>query len=128
MMATLASAGFLVNMIPQEPNNNRHLWEGIESGTRNFAVSNGSVYVVTGPLFSGKKISFLNDRVAVPTQIFKLLYDPIHKSGGVFLVDNIVLESDDSGHCRRIPSWVPEDKDLTPLQYRYKLPPIPDAE
>ena len=46
----------------------------------------------------------------------------------LFLVDNIVLESDDSGHCRRIPSWVPEDKDLTPLQYRYKLPPIPDAE
>lgn len=78
----------LVNMIPQEPNNNRHLWEGIESGTRNFAVSNGSVYVVTGPLFSGKKISFLNDRVAIPTQIFKLLYDPIHKSGGVFLVGN----------------------------------------
>lgn len=79
----------LANMIPQNPNNNRHLWEGIESGTRNYAVSNGSVYVITGPLFVGKNISFMNDRVAIPTQIFKMLYDPKKKVGGVYLVDNV---------------------------------------
>ena len=79
----------LANMVPQEPNNNRHLWEGIESGTRNYAVSSGSVYVITGPLFVGKDISFLNNRVAIPTQIFKLLYDPVKKTGGVYLVDNV---------------------------------------
>ena len=79
----------LANMIPQNPNNNRHLWEGIESGTRNYAISNGSVYVITGPLFVGKNIRFLNDRVAVPTQIFKLLYDSKSNAGGVYLVDNV---------------------------------------
>jgi endonuclease G len=79
----------LANMIPQDPKNNQHLWEGIESGTRNFAMSNGSVYVITGPLFTGQKTQFLRDRVAIPSQIFKVLYDPVHRTGGVYLVDNI---------------------------------------
>jgi endonuclease G len=78
----------LANMIPQDPNNNRHLWEGIESGTRNFAIKNGKVYVITGPLFVGSTIRFLNNRVAIPTQIFKLLYDPVNNTGGVYVVDN----------------------------------------
>lgn len=79
----------LANMIPQDPNNNRHLWEGIESGTRNFAVKNGKLYVITGPLFVGKNIGYLNNRVAIPTQIFKLLYNPINNTGGVYVVDNV---------------------------------------
>lgn len=78
----------LANMIPQNPNNNRHLWEAIESGTRNFALTNGKVYVITGPLFVGQNLKFINNRVAVPTQIFKLLYNPINNTGGVYVVDN----------------------------------------
>lgn len=46
----------------------------------------------------------------------------------LFLVDNIVLESTDSGRCRLKSNWVPEDNDLTPMQYRYKFPPILDME
>lgn len=79
----------LANMVPQNPENNQHTWEGIESGTRKFATSNGSVYIITGPLFNGAKIKFLKDRVAIPSQLFKVLFDPVHKTGGVFLVDNI---------------------------------------
>jgi endonuclease G, mitochondrial len=78
----------LANMIAQNSKNNQHLWEGIESGARNFAVRSGAVYVITGPLFIGKNLEFLRNRVAVPTQIFKLLYDPARKAGGVYLVDN----------------------------------------
>lgn len=80
-------------MVPQNPDNNRHLWEGIESGTRNFAISNGKVYVITGPLFRGKNIKFMNNRVAIPTQIFKLLYNPVDKTGGVYVVDNIATQT-----------------------------------
>lgn len=79
----------LANMIAQDPKNNRGLWSSIESGTRNYAASNGTVYVITGPLFVGQKIKFLKDRVAIPTQLFKLLFDPRHQAGGVFLVDNV---------------------------------------
>lgn len=79
----------LANMIAQDPQNNMHLWESIEAGTRNYAIQHERVYVITGPLFKGQSIKFINNRVAVPTQIFKLLYDPATKAGGVYLVDNI---------------------------------------
>lgn len=83
----------LGNMIPQNPSNNRHVWEGIESGTRNYAVSSGKVYVITGPLFIGANIRFMNNRVAIPTQIFKLLYNPANQTGGVYVVDNVDTEA-----------------------------------
>lgn len=85
----------LANIIPQHSANNRHVWEGIESGTRQYAMTHGEVYVTTGPLFIGSDISFLNGRVAVPTRIFKLLYDPVRKSGGVYVVDNIDTQNID---------------------------------
>lgn len=78
----------LANIIPQNPDNNRKLWEGIESGTRNYAVTRGAVYVITGPLFVGQQIDFLKTRVAIPTHVWKLLYDPGRKAGGVYLVQN----------------------------------------
>ena len=79
----------LANIVPQEPNNNRHVWQSIESGSRNYVKEHGALNVITGPLFIGAKISFINDRVAVPTHLWKLVYDPVKKSGGVFLVQNI---------------------------------------
>lgn len=53
----------------------------------------------------------------------------------LFLVDSIVLKLNDDGvyeasggRCRHANNWVPVEENLTPTQYRYKLPPIPDAE
>lgn len=78
----------LANMVPQNPNNNRHLWEGIESATRALAKSSGPIFVITGPLFIGEHIEQLHRRVLVPTHIFKLIYIPAKKAAGVYLVDN----------------------------------------
>ncbi|MGI4984888.1 MAG: DNA/RNA non-specific endonuclease [Janthinobacterium lividum] len=65
----------LGNMVPQAPDNNRHLWQGIEIATRAMAKSEGEIYVVTGPLFIGPR-ALLNARVSVPTQIWKAIYAP----------------------------------------------------
>lgn len=53
----------------------------------------------------------------------------------LFLVERIALEPDgqdghraSGGRCRLARNWIPEEQDLTPIQYRYKLPPISDAE
>lgn len=53
----------------------------------------------------------------------------------LFLVENISLEISDQGsykasggHCRRTSGWSPAEQHLTPTEYRYKLPLIPDAE
>ncbi len=77
----------LANMIPQDPDNNRNLWEGIESAVRTLAKQRGELYVISGPLFLAKQLSMLNGRVYVPTQIFKVVYDP-QRGAAAYLVDN----------------------------------------
>ena len=78
----------LANMVPQNPSNNRHLWEGIESATRTWAKSKGELYVITGPLFIGTSVQQLHGRVMVPTHLFKIIYDPAKRAASAYLVLN----------------------------------------
>ena len=78
----------LANMIPQDPDNNRHVWQRIESAVRTLAKSKGELYVITGTLYLGNSIQRLNGRVFVPTNIYKIVYDPRAKRGAVYYVSN----------------------------------------
>jgi endonuclease G len=78
----------LANMVPQNPNNNRHLWEGIESATRTWAKSAGDLYIITGPLFIGSSVEQLHGRVMVPTHLYKIVYDPARRAASAYLVLN----------------------------------------
>jgi len=82
------SQSFLLsNIIAQDPQLNRNLWAAIEKAVRAYA-QHKPVYVFTGTLFLGKKIERLNDRVLVPTHIYKLLYDPELSAAAAYLVEN----------------------------------------
>lgn len=78
----------LANMIPQNPDDNRHLWEGIEASTRYLADREGSLYVVTGPIFYGHDLRRLDGHVLVPTYIFKAIYDPAKHAAAAYLAQN----------------------------------------
>lgn len=87
----------LANVVPQSPENNRHLWQGIEIATRGMARYDGEVYVVTGPAFVGPR-SMVGGRVQVPTHIWKAIYDPrrgaaayitLNKAGNAYAVISI---------------------------------------
>jgi endonuclease G len=78
----------LANMIPQNSDNNQHLWEGIESAVRTLAKRSGELYVITGPLFRGENLKQLNGRVVAPTQIFRVVYNPKKRTGAAYLVEN----------------------------------------
>jgi endonuclease G len=78
----------LANMIPQNPNNNRQLWEGIESAVRTLAQKRGTLYVITGPLFEGENLKRLNNRVMVPTSIYKVVYDPQRRQAAAYVTKN----------------------------------------
>jgi len=64
------------------------LWEGIESAVRELALSNGEVYVVTGPAFAGTELQSLKGRVLVPTHIFKAIYLPSRNQAGAYFAPN----------------------------------------
>lgn len=78
----------LANIVPQNPDNNRILWAGIESATRAIARQSGEIYVVTGPLFEGSSVLALHDRVMVPTGFYKAIYNPATGAAGAYIVKN----------------------------------------
>ncbi len=72
----MSQSFFLSNMSPQLPAFNRGIWRSLESAVRGWAESNGSVYVVTGPIFASYGDEIGSNGVDVPTHYWKALYDP----------------------------------------------------
>lgn len=77
----------LANMVPQDADNNRHLWAGIEGAVRNMAKKEGGLYVLTGPAYIGDQLRQVG-RVLVPTHLYKLVYSPRQRAGAAWLVEN----------------------------------------
>jgi endonuclease G, mitochondrial len=77
----------LSNMIPQSPDNNRHLWEGIEIATRALARYDGELYVVTGPAFIGPRAR-VGGRVEVPSHVWKAVFDPRRGGAAAYVTLN----------------------------------------
>ena len=91
------SESFLMsNMSPQVPQFNRQLWRYLESQVRDWAVSNDSIYVVTGPVFNGLDSFIGENKVGVPKYYFKVILDISYPSykGIAFLMENAKLEGD----------------------------------
>jgi endonuclease G len=78
----------LANIVPQDRALNRGLWAAIEESVRRLATRRGTLFVVTGPIYSGDAVQAINGRVLVPTQIFKALYDPATGEAGAYLLAN----------------------------------------
>ncbi|HXE18659.1 MAG TPA: DNA/RNA non-specific endonuclease [Castellaniella sp.] len=79
----------LANIVPQAPELNRGLWEGIERGVRRLAEREGDLYVVTGPAFQGQQVQSLKGRVLVPTATWKAIYDPVARGAGAYMCPNV---------------------------------------
>ena len=77
----------LANIVPQDGENNRHLWAGIEGVVRKMASREGDLYVVTGPAFLGSNLRKVGN-VLVPTHLYKLVYSPRQKAGAAWFVEN----------------------------------------
>ncbi|GJD97722.1 DNA/RNA non-specific endonuclease [Methylobacterium iners] len=78
----------LANIVPQARNLNRNLWASIEESVRRLASERGTIFVVTGPIFAGNPVELINDRVLVPTQVFKAIYDPERGEAAAYLAPN----------------------------------------
>ena len=77
----------LANMVPQNGENNRHLWAAIEGAVRKMAKREGDLYVVTGPAFLGADLQRVGN-VLVPTHLYKLVWSPRRKAGAAWFVEN----------------------------------------
>jgi endonuclease G len=77
----------LANMVPQDGDNNRHVWAGIEGAVRKMATKEGALYVITGPAFLGNQLRKVGN-VLVPTHLYKMVYSPRQKAGAAWFVEN----------------------------------------
>src|SRR5471032_1091005 len=77
----------LANMVPQDADNNRHVWAGIEGAVRKLAQKEGDLYVITGPAFIGGNLQKAGN-VLVPSHLYKLVYSPRQRAGAAFFIEN----------------------------------------
>ena len=79
----------LANMVPQAPKNNQQVWRELEEATRAIVTKQKKdVYVITGPLFSGKKLKTIGRGVIVPTAVYKAIYLPKQGIIGAYYAPN----------------------------------------
>jgi endonuclease G len=77
----------LANMVPQDGENNRHLWSGIEGAVRKMAKKEGALYVITGPAFLGTSLRKVGN-VLVPSHLYKVVYSPRQRAAAAWFVEN----------------------------------------
>ena len=73
---TMLESFYMSNMSPQEPSFNRGVWSKLEKAVRRFAFSEGSVFVVTGPIMTADDTKTIgHNKVRVPGFYYKVIYD-----------------------------------------------------
>jgi endonuclease G len=63
------------NMSPQAPSFNRGIWKKLEARVREWAIEDGLIYVVTGPVLEDGLPEIGEDRVSVPHYFYKIILD-----------------------------------------------------
>ena len=73
---TMDESFYMSNMSPQRPEFNRGVWKDLEAQVRSFAISEGDIYVVTGPILPQKKsLAIGPNEVTVPGSYYKVVWD-----------------------------------------------------
>jgi len=117
----------LANMVPQAPKNNQEVWRKLEEAVRAIVTKqHRDAYIVTGPVFEGKRLKTIGNGVIVPTAVYKAVYLPKQGISGAYYAPN-----NDSQQVRVVSICYLEEKlgvnlfpQLTEEQKRntYKLP------
>jgi endonuclease G len=94
--AAMLESFYMSNMIPQVPGNNRDGWNHFELYVREMAQARGVLYVITGPVYLDKKYETIGaSKVAVPSHIYKVIYDPKANAVLSIMVPNIPFRISD---------------------------------
>lgn len=124
---SMSESFFLSNMVPQVGKGmNQGIWKDLEEKVRHWALDRGELYIYTGPIYANAAPKTIGaNKVAVPTHIYKIVYDPVQVEAIAFIMPNMKLKSSD------MPNYivtVREVEEKTGLNFLSRLKPkIEDA-
>ena len=97
---TMRNSFYMTNISPQLPGCNRGIWKRLETQVRRWALKEGELYVITGPIFDRKPPRMGRRGLPVPTAFYKVILDltPPRKMIA-FIIPN-------AGSRRRLTSFV----------------------
>lgn len=79
----------LANIVPQAPKNNQEVWRKLEEAVRAIVTKqHRDAYIVTGPVFEGKRLKTIGQGVIVPTAVYKAVYLPKQGISGAYYAPN----------------------------------------
>lgn len=122
---SMADSFYMSNMSPQSPSLNRGIWKELEGKVRKWAVENGAVYIVTGPVLTEDSYPVIGpNKVAVPDYYYKVILDyrEPELKGIAFILPNRRREGD----LEEFAMTIDEAEELTGLDFFPLLP--DDAE
>lgn len=105
----MSESFFLSNMVPQVgPGMNRGIWKDLEEKVRQWALEREELYIYTGPIYAdGSNTETIGDnKVAVPTHVYKIVFDPIRVEAIAFIMPNKKLKSKD------MPNYIVSIRDI----------------
>lgn len=117
----ISESFYLSNMSPQDPSFNRGGWRKLEGLCRAWALEDGEVYVVTGPVLSRTRGKIGGSGVSVPAYYYKIVFD-IDEDGArsiAFLMPNASIR----GNLNQYVVSVDSLEALTGLDF---FPALPD--
>lgn len=76
---------YMSNMSPQHPSCNRGRWKSLETKVREWVITEGELYVVSGPIFKDNIETIGENEVTVPGYFYKVIYDGENKMIGFIL-------------------------------------------
>lgn len=84
----MAESFYLSNMVPQLPSNNRGIWNQLERNVRSMVIKQKQLVIFSGPIFSTDAKLIGNNRIPVPSELFKVIYNPVDKTVITFIIPN----------------------------------------
>jgi endonuclease G len=77
-------------MVPQVPNNNRGIWKQLETWERDWAMSGGDFYIISGPIFLPDH-KVIGNGVGVPDYLYKIIVERTSGKVMAYMMPNAPL-------------------------------------
>ena len=72
---SMKNSFFMTNISPQLPGCNRGIWKRLETQVRRWAVREGKICIITGPVFKKRNKRMKESRIPIPYAFYKVVLD-----------------------------------------------------